>query len=234
MQPADAPRATTTVVLKRHDNKQVEFDIGKAALQLDTSVRAADYWIADLYTSGGIMTLCGVAACVLGAYTTASVDAGAWPIVTLQACFVALAAAWWFAAWWRSARVLTAVLYVSVPSTLVAAGALALWTTIYLDIRGLTAWLWWTLGAIQLVQVMAAISAMIALANLYACRLHYEAAMTFNASMSQQVEAQSRRGDMGDGKTEARMGSGAVALAATAAATAAPDSGGGGGKKKIV
>ena len=213
--------ASTVVTVQTVRGQSLRIDPGKEALQVHTAVQSAGYWIADLYwVCAAAAVPIALALIALLVYAVASaLDETIWPAVSIQSVFLVLGVAWWFAAWWRSRRVLNAVLYLAIGAIVIAGAMFGAWITVYAPIRHEVAWLWWVVFSLALVQLVLMVGASIAIGSLLSCRLNYDASLARYRVYLQQAHAQLTRGDLGGASDrEARLATGSMALLATAAA----------------
>lgn len=203
----------------RPTTQKITFDVGKAALDLHTSLQAAPHWQEDLMwlcaPSGVALALLAIA---LGGYSVASINTGLSTVVVLQTLMVPLAAAWFLSTFtmWRTAIRWT--LYATITALIFVVVLFVLWLTAYRYVLNREAWLWWALLGVFGLQLMLVFGTCIALASLYSLQLVFDKEYTRKRAMSTSVKDRlRRRGHRGDGRSEARIEPGALALAELAA-----------------
>lgn len=197
-----------TITIQRAGGKESVFRVGEAAAQLLTKLDHCRLWVEDLQRWSWVICGSGLPTVGLAAYCVAAVDSDVWPLVLLQASFCAMGPLWWFAARWRSERVLKWTLYLTVCMLMVAAGAVLLWMTIYLGVRDKMLWLWWTLLGVQLVQVLTVLCGVKSLANVYSALL----AVHLNVNMHRAIVKNAETARALDNNAGQTVGSGAMAL----------------------
>lgn len=210
--------STPTITIQRHKGTESVFKVGEAAAQLHTKLDHCVLWEEDLSRWSGVATMTGLVCVVLAAYCVAVVDSAAWPVVMMQAMFVALGPLWWFAGWKKKEWSLKWSLYLTAVAVILAAGAALLWLAIYQTVRNQVVWLWWVLLAVQLVQVLTVVCAAKSLANIYDTRL----VVDLNVNLNRAVEKEARLVRSLGLDPAKQLTSGASALAA-AVPTTPPD-----------
>jgi hypothetical protein len=126
----------------------------------------------------------------LSGYATTLVDDSTWPVFALQLCLLVLAVTWIAVSFYRSARALISLLYVSVFMVAVGGVLLALWSTIYQHVHARVEWLWWTLFALLAVQTVLLVGACMALGSLLSCRLIFDAHLCLTRAIDAHTDEQ--------------------------------------------
>jgi len=199
-----------TITIRHVDGGRLEFKVGEAAAQLHTKISHAPLWVEDLTLWATVVMVLGVTCLALTAYCTAAVDAGAWPLVMMQAFFVVVGVVWWLVGRWRAARWLRWTLYGTVGLLVFSAGAVLLWLVAFQRVRDESNWVWWALLAAQLVETLAVICAAMSLANIYGARLVSD----LNINMHRAVATQAKKHAELSSAPTSGVGSGATAMAA--------------------
>ena len=207
--------SSPTITIQRHKGTESVFKVGEAAAQLHTKLDHCVLWEEDLSRWAGVATTTGLCSIGLAAYCVAVVDPTVWPVVMMQAVFVALGPLWWFAGWRKTERALKWSLYLTMVSIILAVGSALLWMTIYQTVRDQVVWLWWVLLAVQLVQVLTVLCATKSLANIYDTRL----VVDLNVNLHRAVEKQTKSVRSLGLDTATQLTSGATALAAAGSTT---------------
>lgn len=200
---------------------RLTFDVGRAAADVRAALLAAQHWREDLLwlcaPSGVAVALSAMA---LGAYSIASINTGLSAVVVLEAMMALLAAGWLFSGYTMRSTALRWTLYATMAALMLVVGLVVLWLTAYRYVLHEQAWLWWTLLAVLALQMLLVFGTAMALASVYSMRLVYDKEYTRRQAIRTMVTDQiRRRGHRGDRRTEARLESGALALASAAASS---------------
>lgn len=227
------------MVLQSVAGHQITFNIVRAAQEIHNAIASAPYWERDLRA---VVALCMVISTLPGlgfsAYCSAGVDDSTWPVFSLQLCLLVLSALWVFVSYYRNARALTAMLYLTLVSVVVAGVLLGLWVSLFRSVSRRVEWLWWTLLAVLSAQTLLLVAAANALGSLMSCRMTYDAHMyllqAVNTHTNEQLDRQAALSSTAGATTlpQEQLGSDAVflqqmaphALRRAAASTQAPSS----------
>lgn len=219
----DREPAPSTIVVQAAQSKKtradgsagtdyVQFDVGRSALQVMTAVQSAPLWEADLKMVATTTVAAATTITIVGAYTVAIDNPAAWPVPSSQPVAFVLAFGWLLAARWRSQRILETMTFASVSAFIMMLTLFAWWIASFESIKNSAPVAWWLLMAALSIEALCSLNACIAVASLLSCRLSCDAHACTRTALVRRTESQLRRGDLGNGVTEARMTAGALAL----------------------
>lgn len=164
------PLSDDEIVVSTPDGHKVAFDVMRAVHHTTSSVQHAEFWLADVRWFSTSTLPIALAAAVFSTIAI-TYDRDIWLVLTLQLCVtVALVATWLMVVWGARLFWYIVAFYFTLCSLMTTVLALILWLALYArDLLHSHAWVWWTLTAVLILEVMVFVSILMALASITSC-----------------------------------------------------------------
>jgi hypothetical protein len=185
------PLTDDDIILDGADGSKIVYDITRAAHHTVSSVQHAEFWLADVRWFA-LRTLPIALTATAFSIVAISYDSDTWIVLLLQLCIVFMLLATWIMVMARRLLWYRIAFYFVLVSLMCNILVLILWLAVYArDLLHTKAWIWWTLSAVVILEVLVFVSLLIALASLVSCGLVVHHSM-HNAADMRVVEAAQR------------------------------------------